>query len=167
MKKQLTLIALFLLVSSALFSQVSQGDIQLVQKYFGTEKVALLKEYMELSPKQDSAFWPIFNKYENERQVLGAQRIALIDEYMKKISNIDEAGATGLVDRACNMEIDFKKLQKKYFTEMSKKIGPVKAAQFYQIENYLNNIINLSIQENIPFVGELEQKHDALPAKKK
>lgn len=49
---------------------------------------------------------------------------------------------------------------------MSKKIGPVKAAQFYQFENYLNNVINLSIQESIPFVGELEDLRDAREGKK-
>jgi hypothetical protein len=43
---------------------------------------------------------------------------------------------------------------------MSKTIGSVKAAQFYQMESYINNVINLGIQENIPFVGELEQMHN-------
>jgi len=85
---------------------------------------------------------------------------------MKKIQNINEAEATGLVDKGITLEIKFKNLQKKYHTELAKKIGPVKAAQFYQLENYINNIINLMIQENIPFVGELEQKHDAMPKKK-
>jgi hypothetical protein len=49
---------------------------------------------------------------------------------------------------------------------MTKKIGPVKAAQFYQFENYINNVINLIIQENIPFVGQMEQKHAGKNGKK-
>ncbi len=166
MKKLMVIVITVVFGSLSVFSQVSQGDIQLVQKYFGLEKTALVKQYMKLSPAQDSVFWPIYNKYENERLALGQQRIMLIDEYMKKIQNINEADATGLVDRGIALEIKFKNLQKRYHTELAKKIGPVKAAQFYQLENYINNIINLTIQENIPFVGELEQKHDALPKKK-
>jgi hypothetical protein len=166
MKKQIAIFAILLFSASALFSQVSQGDIQIVQKYFGVEKAALLKEYMAFTPKQDSAFWPVYNKYENERLALGSQRIALIDEYMKNVQNIDEAKATAMVDKGVALEIKFKNLQKKYFSELTKKIGSVKAAQFYQFENYINNIINLNIQENIPFVGELEQKHAGATKKK-
>jgi len=166
MKRLIAVVVILFMVSANLFSQVSQGDIQMIQKYFGLEKSALVKQYMKLTPAQDSVFWPVYNRYENERLALGQQRILLIDEYMKKIQNINEAEATGLVDKGITLEIKFKNLQKKYHTELAKKIGPVKAAQFYQLENYINNIINLMIQENIPFVGELEQKHDAMPKKK-
>lgn len=69
MKTNLLILALAILFPGLLSAQVSQGDIQLVQKYFGMEKLALVKDYMELSPKQDSAFWPVYNRYETERQV--------------------------------------------------------------------------------------------------
>ena len=166
MKKQILFFAIFLFGSVSLFSQVSQGDIQIVQKYFGVQKAALLKEYMAFTPAQDSAFWPIYNKYENERLALGSQRVALIDAYLKNVKDITADKATAMVDKGVALEISFKNLQKKYFTELSKKIGPVKAAQFYQFENYINNIINLNIQENIPFVGEMEQKHAGVIKKK-
>ena len=165
MKKIYVLSCFFVMSSMSLLSQVTQGDIKLVQDYFGVAKTALVKDYMQFTPQQDSAFWPIYKNYEEERLEMGKQRIALIDEYMASVSNITEAKATELVDKTNVLEISFKKLQKKYFTQLSKKIGPVKAAQFYQLESYLNNVINLSIQESIPFVGELEQKHDKMPKK--
>jgi hypothetical protein len=64
--------------------------------------------------------------------------------------------ATEMVNEANAIDVEFKKLQKTYYKKMSKTIGEVKAAQFYQFEGYLNNIINLGIQENIPFVGEID-----------
>lgn len=166
MKKQILIIALLLFGSFSLLAQVTQGDIQIVQKYFGMEKLSLVKQYMALTPKQDSAFWPIYNKYESERQAYGAERIAMINAYLNNVKNISEENASKMVDKGVEMEIRFKNIQKKYFNEMSKKIGPVKAAQFYQLENYINNVINLTIQENIPFVGEMEQKHANQPKKK-
>ena len=167
MKKQLIFIAIMVFSAITLSAQVSKGDVELFQKYFGAEKAVMLKEYMQLSPAQDSAFWPIYNKYENQRLALGKQRVELIDTYLKNIEGISEIDAGKLVDKGVSLEIAFKNLQKRYFHEMSKKIGPVKAAQFYQFENYLNNVINLSIQESIPFVGDLEQRHDALEKKNK
>ena len=166
MKKQIFIIAFLAAFSGSLFAQVSQGDVQLIQKYFGVEKASLLKQYMAFTPKQDSVFWPIYNKYEAQRQDLGRQRIALIDDYLKNVQNITEEKATQLVEKSNNLEISFKAALKKCFTELSKKIGPVKAAQFYQFENYINNVISLKIQENIPFIGDLEQKHAVMTKKK-
>lgn len=166
MKKQILFLTMLLFASVTMFAQVSKGDIQIVQKYFGVEKATLLKQYMAFTPQQDSAFWPIYNKYENERLALGAQRLTYIDAYMKIIKDITEAQATDMVNKGVDLEIKFKNLQKKYFTELAKKIGPVKAAQFYQFENYINNVINLNIQENIPFVGDMEQKHAVMTKKK-
>lgn len=159
--KKVVFTLVFMAVTFCLSAQVSKGDVELVQKYFGVEKAALLKDYMKLTPAQDSLFWPVYNKYESERAAYGQERIGLVDAYLKNVSNITEEKAKNMVDKGVEMEKKFKDLQKKYFNEMSKKIGPVKAAQFYQFENYLNNVINLSIQENIPFIGELEQKHSS------
>ncbi len=159
MKKQIVSIVFLLFAATSLFSQVNEGDINLIQKHFGVQKIALLKEYMEFTPEQDAAFWPVFNTYETERQALAQQRILLVDEYMKAIENVSPEKATELVSKGADLEIKFKKLQKKYFKELSKKVGPVKASQFYQFENYLNNLTNLLIQQSIPFVGELQQKY--------
>ena len=166
MKKQSVILMVLSFISISLFAQMSSGDIQIIQDYFGAEKTILVKEYMTLSPQQDSLFWPIYNKYEQERLEMGKQRFALVEEYLNKVENITEEEATSLVKESCGFEIQFKNHQKKYFKTFAKKIGPVKAAQFYQFETYLNNVINLSIQQSIPFVGELEQKHSAIPEKK-
>jgi hypothetical protein len=36
-------------------------------------------------------------------------------------------------------------------------IGGLQAAKFIQLEDYIENCIRLSIQEEIPFVGELDK----------
>lgn len=166
MKKQSLFLLVLLLSSVTMFAQVSKGDVQIMQDYFGAEKTILIKEYMEFSPQQDSLFWPIYHNYEQARLELGKERIANVDAYVKNVVNVSEDKASELVNKSCDLEMQFKKLQKKYFKTFSKKIGAVKAAQFYQFENYLNNVINLSIQESLPFVGELEQRNSDIPKKK-
>lgn len=166
MRKQSILLMILSLMSVGVFAQVSKGDVQIMQDYFGAEKTILVKEYMALSPQQDSIFWPIYHDYEQQRLELGKQRISLIEEYVKNVENVTDEEAVKLVNESIALEMSFKKLQKKYFKSFKKKIGSVKAAQFHQFENYLNNVINISIQQSIPFVGELEQKHSALPKKK-
>ena len=160
MKKATLLFSAFMLFSVFTFAQVKEGDIQLVQQYFGAEKTLLVKEYMDLTAAQDSLFWKDYNAYETARQELGKRRIQLVDKYAKSITSLDATKADEMINEANAIDISFKKLQKQYYKKMSKTIGEIKAAQFYQLEGYLNNVINLSIQESIPFVGELEQMHN-------
>jgi hypothetical protein len=157
MKKITLLFSALLLFSMYTFAQVQDGDIKMLQQYYGTEKMAVVKDYMALSPEQDLVFWDDYNAYEKGRLELGKRRILLIDKYAKDIMSLNEDNATDMIKEANAIDVAFKKLQMTYFKKMSKTIGVVKAAQFYQFESYINNAINMSIQENIPFVGELQK----------
>jgi hypothetical protein len=159
MKKIALLFSAFMLLSAVGFSQVQQGDIKLIQQYFGMEKASLVKDYMDLTLKQDSAFWPVYNAYEAERMELGKRRIVLINDYANSLTTLTDAKATELIKEANSIDVSFKKLQLTYNKKMTKAIGAVKAAQFYQFESYINNVINIGIANNIPFVGELEKMH--------
>ena len=157
MKKFTLMFSAFMCLSFFTFAQVQDGDIKLLQQYYGTEKMAVVKDYMELTPAQDSVFWDDYNDYEKARLELGKRRIQLVDKYARDIMSLNAENATDMVNEANAIDVEFKKLQKTYFKKMSKTIGVLKAAQFYQFEGYLNNAINLSIQESIPFVGELQK----------
>jgi hypothetical protein len=159
MRKIALLLIASLCFSVYTFAQVQEGDIKLVQQYFGTGKTALVKEYLDLTPKQDSVFWKDYDAYETARLDIGKRRIQLIDDYAKNYTTLTDEKATDLINTANALEVEFKKLQKTYYKKMSKTIGALKAAQFYQFESYLNNVINIAIQENIPFVGEMEKMH--------
>ena len=101
-------------------------------------------------------FWKDYDAYEATRLELGKRRIRLVENYANSIMSLSADKATEMVNEETAITMEFKKLQKTYYKRMTKTLGEVKAAQFYQFENYLNNIINLGIQENIPFVGEID-----------
>lgn len=156
MKKITLIFSALLLFSLYSNSQILESDIKFVQDVFGMEKTAMVKQYMNLTPQQDSLFYPDYNAYETARLELGKRRIRLVETYANSILTLSPEKASEMVKEEATITLAFKKLQKTYYKKMSKSIGEVKAAQFYQFENYLNNVINLAIQENIPFVGELD-----------
>ncbi len=51
---------------------------------------------------------------------------------------------------------DYVKLQKKYFGKISKVIGAKQSAKLFQFEDYIEKAIRISIQEEIPFIYELD-----------
>ena len=70
MKKILIATTLFFFSAFVLRVQ-AQDDIQEIQDEWGKDKRELMQIGMELSKADSIKFWPIYDKYEKERQKLG------------------------------------------------------------------------------------------------
>lgn len=154
--KNLCILVLFSLISSMSFAQDAKEDVAVLQAAFGKEKEDLVKKYMAIPTELDAAFWSNYDLYEQERKALGREKIALIDEYVKSYETLDDKKAADLMARKLKLGESYGKMQKKYFDSFSKIIGGKNAAKFFQLEDYLENIIRLGIQESIPFIDELD-----------
>jgi len=145
-----------ILVTSLIVKAQSSDDINLVQSLWGMEKKAIVEEYMDLSAEEESLFWTEYDVYETSRKELGKERIAIINAYVENFESLSDEKATELMNKAIANNIAIQKLAKKTFKKLSKSISPVKAAQFIQLENYFIISIQMYLQENLPFIGELE-----------
>lgn len=158
MKKLIAIFVLMIVSASFVNAQMSQDDVSMIQSMYGMNKRDLVKKYMQLTPKQDSVFWPIYDAYESERKSIGEQRIRGIEDYAKNYATLTDAKADELVKKSFELEASMTKLQLKYYEKLKKPISPLKAAQFIQLENFLNNAVRAKIQSEIPFIGEMERK---------
>lgn len=154
--KSLFTLAIFSLITSIAVAQVTKEDVSVIQSAFGKEKEELVKKYMAIPVELDAAFWSTYDQYEEERKGLGREKIAIIDEYVKNYESLDDKKASELMTRKLKLGESYGKMQKKYFDAMTKIIGGRNAAKFFQLEDYLENIIRLGIQESIPFIDELD-----------
>jgi hypothetical protein len=155
MKKMIA--AIYLMLTSVILCAQSNDDVNLVQSLWGMEKRAIVEEYMDLSPAEETAFWSEYEAYEASRKELGKERIAIISEYVGSFDDLNNEKATDLMSKAIANNIAIQKLAKKTFKKMSKSVSPVKAAQFIQLENYFITSIQMYLQETLPFIGELEE----------
>jgi hypothetical protein len=151
------LVISFVLFAFAGMAQTNKDDLQILQSTFGKEKAELVKAYMAIPAEQDAAFWSLYDKYEEERRAIGRNKASLIEEYAKAYESLDDKKATELWSKKFKIADDYSKMQKKYYDSFSKLIGGRKSAKFFQLEDYLENIIRLSIQESIPFIDELDK----------
>lgn len=157
MKKSVLIYAFLLVVSFGSFAQSNKEDIDLVQSAYGKNKKELIQVYMTVPESQKAAFWTEYDKYENDRKAIGRERIALIEEYANNYATLDDKKAAELMSRKLSMLDSYNKLQKKYFGSMSKLIGGMQASKFFQLEDYLENNIRLMLQDNIPFIDEIDK----------
>jgi hypothetical protein len=156
--KKIILSILFLSTLGIYAQSSEQDDIDIVQAVYGKEKTELVSKYMALPADQVEAFSKVYAEYEAERKALGRQKIQIIKEYAASYVNMNEESADKIAKEALNNNMAYDKLQSKYYGKVKKEIGAVNALKFMQLENYLQTIIRLELQTEIPFIGELDSK---------
>ncbi|WP_281226117.1 hypothetical protein [Flavobacterium aquiphilum] len=155
MKKLLLLFAVAF--SSATFSQSTlKDDIDVVQSVYGRSKSELVNQYMGLSGTQAADFAKIYEAYEAERKKLGEEKINLINQYATDYAALTDAKADVIVKGVLKNNTAYDKLYSAYYEKVKKAIGAINATKFIQLEIYLQTEIRSSLQNAIPFVGELE-----------
>lgn len=153
MKRSLT-IGLMLVLALGLQAQ-TQDDINFFQNLWGMEKRAIVEAYMGFTEVDAAAFWPEYEAYETTRKELGKERVMILSDYAENYGSLSAEKATELINRAAANNIAIQKLLKKTFKKMSKTMDAVTVAKFIQLENYFLIMIQMSIQESIPFVDEI------------
>jgi hypothetical protein len=155
--KKLIIIAVSFLLSACMFAQSNKEDVDLIQSIFGKEKKEVVQVYMTIPDAQSAKFWSLYDTYETARKKLGQERIKLIEAYANNYEKLDSKKASELVTKKFAWADKYTKFQQLYFTKFSAIIGGLQAAKFFQLEDYIENCIRVSIQEEIPFIGELDK----------
>ena len=155
--KKVIIMTVTVLLSANLFAQSNKEDIDLIQSIFGKEKKELVQEYMTFSDAKATKFWTLYDVYETSRKKLGKERITLIEAYATHYETLDNKKASELVTKKLAWADKYTRFQQLYFSKFSAIIGGLQAAKFIQLEDYIENCIRLTIQEEIPFIGELDK----------
>jgi len=155
--KKIILFAIVGLFSINLNAQSNTDEIALIQSAYGMEKKQIIVQFMKFTEAENASFWKIYDEYEAERKELGKKRASNIIEYANNYGKITDAKATELVNSSLDIQINMSKLLMKTYSKLSKVMTPIRAAQFIQLENYLETMVRMEISEEIPLIGELEQ----------
>ncbi len=132
------------------FAQATETE--LVRSAFKLEKKALVAEFLQLTNDDAAKFWPIYEKYEQERTVFGTRRINLITNYINKYDKMDDASADALVKESAAIQKKEVALREKYYNSVKKSISVSVAARFYQIEDVINVGTRMELYGELPLL---------------
>lgn len=149
------LIALFGTTAAA---QEANDEITMVQTIWGSEKRQLMIDYMEIPQAQAAGFWNVYEDYEAARRQLAKDRILVLDDYVNNFATLSEEKADDLATKMLANTLSEAKLRKQYYTKFKKASTSIDAAKFLQLDAYIQNTIRLALQDELPFIGELETK---------
>lgn len=154
MKKLFLFLAI--IASTSIFAQ-STDDVILVQSLYGKSKGDIIKDYLNLSEPQATAFQTVYDNYEAERKALGQKKMQIINDYAINYDKITDEKADELAKTNLKNNVDFEKLLSKAYGKAKKAIGSINAAKFIQLEQYFQTTVRSTVQDEIPFIGELEK----------
>jgi hypothetical protein len=154
MKHLLFIAALF--ISSISFAQSNNEEIDLVQSLWGMEKKDIVSQFVKVDPASKDAFWKLYDEYEMERKALGKERIGLLNKYAENYMTLSDEMTNEIISEMVALGAKTDKLAATYYGKIKKAVAIKPAAQFFQIESYINSSLRAAILEEIPFIGELD-----------
>jgi hypothetical protein len=89
---------------------------------------------------------------------LGQKRFVVLNNYVKNYTKLTAAETDEIMEDIIILTTDQDKLIARYYNKIKKEININTAAQFYQIEWYLQSQLRTNILESIPMISDLEKK---------
>jgi hypothetical protein len=157
MKKNLAF-GFALICAFPVFAQINHDEAQLFQTLFGTPKKEIVGEFVKVEGTKQEVFWKLYNEYESHRKQLGEKKFAALNNYVKNYSTLTSSETDEIMEDIILLTTSQDKLIARYYNKIKKAIGINTAAQFYQIEWYLQSQIRTNILESIPMINELDKK---------
>lgn len=108
---------------------------------------------MQLTPAQDTAFWPIFEKFEGERRVVSERMVRIVQQYAQAYPNVGDDQAWQMVSGTADAEKEIVAIRQKAAEEVKKKINGRAALRFYILDDYLTTAVRLGVLDDMPVVS--------------
>jgi hypothetical protein len=112
---------------------------------------------MQLTPAQDTVFWPIFEKFEAERRVVSERMARSVQSYAQNYQTITDEQAGELAKATTESEVQLNQLRGKAAEELRKKLGGKVALRFFLIDDYLTIAVRLDVLDDLPVVSSIGQ----------
>lgn len=130
-------------------------DLEKLQYIVSTERKAVFERNMNLDETQSEVFWGVYHRYEKEKEQLEAKRLRLLGTYIEKYDALTNDEVLKIVKQSGeNQQADLA-LRQKYFQIYSKKLNPIAAARFMQLDDIVGMVTRLAILGNLPLIGDV------------
>ena len=130
-------------------------DTEKLQYILSTERKQVFERNMNLNEEQSEIFWGVYHRYEKEKEQLEKTRLRLLGTYIEKYATLTNDDVMKIVKQSGENQRADLALRQKYFHIYSKKLDPMAAARFLQLDDILGMVTRLAILGNLPLIGEV------------
>ena len=112
----------------------------------------VMAKNMTLTAEQAAKFWPVFEAYQKEQNVIIDEHLKAVQAYVAGGDTLSDAAATAFMDAHLRRDQRMNELRQKYSMEFRKVVPPRLAARAMQIDRRLSLVAQLEISSQIPLI---------------
>jgi hypothetical protein len=127
-------------------------NMQIVLEKIRADKKLFVAENMQLTEAEAQAFWPVYERYQDELFLLRARTVKLINDYAEAYEKMTNDTAKRLLDEYMTIETLGLKLRQAYLPKFREVLPEVKVVRYYQIENKIHAVLMYELGANIPLM---------------
>ncbi len=132
----------------------SDTNMQILRDKVKADKKLVVAANMDLTEDEGKKFWPIYDAYQKDLQVINERLtktiLAYADAYNK--NSLTDAQAKKLMDDAIAIDEDEVKLRKSYAVKLGQALPAKKAARYLQLESKIRALLRYEMAAGIPLV---------------
>ena len=134
----------------ALAQDTATDNMDILREKIRADVKLLVASVMELSDSEAKAFWPVYERYQNDVKKLNDRSLKLIDDFANNYQMMSDQAAQKLLDDYIAIEKDRIKLRQDYLPKFRKALPERKVLRYYQLENKLQAVVNYELAAEIP-----------------
>jgi len=127
-------------------------NMQILREKIKADKKLLVAADMGLTESEAKAFWPAYEKYQDELFLLRTRTVKLIGDYAEAYEKMTNDKAKALLDELMKIDSLGVKLRQAYLPKFRQVLPEVKVVRYYQIENKINAALMYELAANIPLM---------------
>ncbi len=150
--KNLILVSLLIFTASLAFPQTDDDYLKITKEVLKTEKKEAIAEVMDLTVDEAKVFWPLYEQYNEQLQIIQTKRIKLTQEFADNYYTMTDEKADEIFTAFFKYKLELVKLNKAYYGKFKKILFAGKAAKYMQAENKISTMVDYEIAMKAPYV---------------
>jgi hypothetical protein len=134
--------------------EAGEASLDILRDTLRSNKKALVAVNLALSDEEARAFWPVYDRYQEQLGAVQERLLRVIEDYVKNFGSMSDEKALKLVDEYLTEEQDRAKLRRSFLEPISKVLPGRKVMRFYQIENKIDAVLRYELAATIPVVEQ-------------
>ena len=130
------------------------GDVGDARLLLQAGREEIIRDEMRLTAGEDTAFWPVYDRYQSELMKVRNRYAVLLTDYVQayRSGTVSAEFADQLIDDFLDIQSDILKIKKKHLKDFRKILPARKAARFYQLENKMDAELEGQLSLVVPLI---------------
>ena len=156
---RMLIVTICALLGSGLATAQTGGDgaameeaFEMARIFMTTERDLMIEEELQFSAAEEDGFWPIYEDYRADIEIVQDQYAELVAGYAANYLNLSEDAADTMINEYFAIQIRLLEVRQGYAGRFRGVLSAQKLARFYQIENKIDAVAQLILMKDIPLV---------------